>query len=283
MTNANYTTTATPQLTISCHADLQIIGTPDNVVVIDIDDNSPASRIDRQDDVILVTAVSDCDITCPIGATLTIEHASGDLRVTQVKGALAVNAVNGDAALHDVGPTAIKTVQGDLSAARCQRRRADRCRARRRETQARGRQRGHQQSRGRSRRQRSGRRTGDQQRRRRRLAARRSLIAGQSYVVKAGGDVIFRVEGGGGQFALNCKGDLRVRLPMTNWTGNERSATGTYGDGSAQVTLMANGDLLVLPGTAGAPWDPDLLVRASGNDDRIGDEPVRNTDVQSAA
>ena len=35
---------------------------------------------------------------------------------------------------------------------------------------------------------------------------------------------------------------------MTNWTGNERSATGTYGDGSSQVTLMANGDLLVLPG-----------------------------------
>ncbi len=75
--------------------------------------------------------------------------------------------------------------------------------------------------------------------------------------MKAGGDVIFRVDGGGGQFALNCKGDLRVRLPMTNWTGNERSATGTYGDGSAQVTLMANGDLLVLPGKAGAPWDAD--------------------------
>jgi hypothetical protein len=77
--------------------------------------------------------------------------------------------------------------------------------------------------------------------------------------VKAGGDVILHVEGGGGQFALNCKGDLRVRLPMTNWTGNDRSATGTYGDGSAQVTLMANGDLLVLPASTGAPFDPDIL------------------------
>jgi SHOCT-like domain len=86
-----------------------------------------------------------------------------------------------------------------------------------------------------------------------------SLVTGQVYALKTGGDIIFRVEGGGGQFALNCKGDLRVRLPMTNWAGNDRSATGTYGDGSAQVTLMANGDLLVLPATTGTSFDPDVL------------------------
>jgi hypothetical protein len=259
MTNANYTTTAAPQLKISCHADLQITGAPDNVVAIDIDDNSPASRIERQDDAILITAMRDCDITCPIGSTLTIEHASGDLRLTQVKGTLAVNTINGDAVLHDVGPAAIKAVQGDLSL-------------------------------------RDG--AGDVQievvrgdAKIKRVAGnvainkvagdlvasdlggglavsnvggdaslQTSLAAGQSYIVKAGGDVIFRVDSGGGQFALNCKGDLRVRLPMTNWTGNDRSATGTYGDGSAQVTLLANGDLLVLPGMSGASsFDPDVL------------------------
>ena len=85
MTNANYTTSAAPQLKISCHADLQIVGTPDHIVAIDIEDNSPASRIERQEDVIQVTAMSDCAITCPIGTTLSIEHVSGDLRVTQVK------------------------------------------------------------------------------------------------------------------------------------------------------------------------------------------------------
>ena len=106
MTNANYTTTSTPQLKISCHADLAITGTPDNIVVIDIDDNSPASRVERQEDVITVAAASDCSITCPIGSQLSIEHASGDLRVLQVKGALAVNVINGDTALHDVGPAA---------------------------------------------------------------------------------------------------------------------------------------------------------------------------------
>jgi hypothetical protein len=257
MINANYTTTATPQLKISCYADLQVSGAPDNVVAIDIDDDSPSSRIERQDDVILVTAKGDCDITCPIGAGLTIEHASGDLRVMQIRGALAVNTINGDAVLHDVGPVAVKAVQGDLSL----------------------------------------RDAGDVQievvrgdAKLKRIAGnvvinkvagdlvandlggglavsdvggdaslQTSLAAGQSYAVKAGGDVILRVEGGGGQFALNCKGDLRLRLPMANWTGNNRSATGTYGDGSAHVTLQANGDLLVLPASSGAPFDPDAL------------------------
>jgi hypothetical protein len=258
MTNANYTTTSTPQLKISCHADLAITGTPDNLVVIDIDDDSPASQIGRQEEVISIAAASDCAITCPIGAALTIEHASGDLRILQVKGALAVNVINGDAALHDVGPATIKAVQGDLSVRDA---------------------------------------GGDVQievvrgdAKLKRVAGsiainkvagdfvasdlggglainlvggdaslQTNLMTGQVYALKSGGDTIFRVEGGGGQFALNCKGDLRVRLPMTNWTGNDRSATGTYGDGSAQVKLSANGDLLVLPASTGTQFDPDML------------------------
>jgi DUF4097 and DUF4098 domain-containing protein YvlB len=259
MTNANYTTTTTPQLKISCQGDLRIAGTTESVVTIDIDDSSPASRIERQDEIIIVTAVRDCDVTCPAGATLTIEHASGDLRVTQIKGALAVNTVNGDAVLHDVGPVTIKSVQGDLALrdaggnVRLEVVRGD---AKLKRV--------------------AGNVTldkvagdlvatdlggglavsnvgGD-------VSLQTSLAAGQAYTVKADGDVILRVNEGGGQFTLNCKGDLRVRLPMTSWNGNDRSATGTYGDGSAQVTLQANGDLLVLPSAAGAaPLDPDVL------------------------
>jgi hypothetical protein len=258
MTNANYTTTATPQLKIACHADLQITGAPDNNVVIDIDDNSPASRIERQDELIVITAVRDCDITCPIGSQLTIEHASGDLRVLQVKGALAVNTINGDAVLHDVGPVTLKAVQGDLSLrdaggdVQIEVVRGD---AKLKHTvgnvaisKVAGDFVGSDLNGGLA----VGMVGGD-------ASLQTSLAAGRSYAVKAGGDVIFRVEGGGGQFVLNCKGDRRVRLPMTDWTGNDRSATGTYGDGSAQVTLIANGDLLVLPASSGAPFDPDEL------------------------
>jgi hypothetical protein len=259
MTNANYTTTATPQLMISCHADLQITGAPDNNIVIDIDDNSPASRIERQDDVITIMAKGDCDITCPIGAAVTIEHASGDLRVMQVKGVLAVNTINGDAALHDVGSVTIKAVQGDLSLrdasgdVQIEVVRGDAKLKRVTGSIAMNKVAGDLVANDLGGGLAVNNVGGD-------ASLQTSLAAGWPYVVKAGGDVIFRVEGGGGQFALNCKGDLRVRLPMTNWAGNDRTATGTYGDGSAQVSLLANGDLLVLPGTAGASsFDPDVL------------------------
>lgn len=257
MTNANYTTSATPQLIIVCHADLNIIGVPDNVLQIEIDGDSSASHIERQEDAITVTARDDCVVSCPIGCVLTVEHLSGDLRVTQVKGQLTIKAVNGDAALNDIGAVAIKTVQGDLAV-----RGAD----------------------------------GDVQidivrgdAKLKRVAGsvainkvagdlvvddlggglavntvngdaslETMLQSGQLYVAKAGGDVIFRVKGGGGQFTLNCKGDLRVRVPMTNWTGNDRSGAGLYGEGTAQVTLVANGDLLVLP-AAGSAMDADQI------------------------
>jgi hypothetical protein len=257
MTNANYTTTSTPHLKISCHADLQITGAPDNIVAIDIDDDSPASRIERQDDVITIKAVHDCSITCPIETALSIEHVSGDLRVTQVKGTLTLNAVNGDAALHDVGQVAIKTVQGDLSlrdAAEVQIEivRGDaklkRIAGSAAINKIAGDLVGNDLDGGLAVNQVGG-----------DASLQTNLAAGRSYAVKTGGDVILRVAGGGGQFALNCRGDLRVRLPMTNWTGNDRSAAGTYGDGSAQVALQAGGDLLVLPATTGASFDPDVL------------------------
>ncbi len=259
MTNANYTTTATPQLKISCHADLQITGTPDNSVVIDIDDDSPNSRIDRQEDVILIKAHNDCNITCPIGAALAIEHVSGDLRVMQVKGALAITAINGDAVLHDIGPAAIKNIQGDLSLrdasgdVQIEIVRGDAKLKRITGNVAINKVAGDLDATDLNGSLAVSNVGGD-------AVLQTSLAAGQSYAVKTGGDLILRVSGGGGQFALNCKGDLRVRLPMTNWVGNDRAASGTYGDGSAQVTLMANGDLLVLPGAAGASsFDPDVL------------------------
>jgi hypothetical protein len=258
MTNANYTTSDAPQIKITCHADLQISGAPDNSVVIDIDDDSPASRIERQDDVIQVTAVRDCNIVCPIGTSLTIEHTSGDLRVLQVKGALAVNTINGDAVLHDLGPARVNTVQGDLSLrdvsgdAQIEVVRGDAKLKRIAGNIAIDKIAGDLVAGDLSGGLTVSQVGGD-------ASLQTNLAAGKSYAVKAGGDVILRVEGGGGQFALNCKGDLRVRLPMTNWTGNDRSATGTHGDGSAQVTLIANGDLLVLPASTGAPFDPDVL------------------------
>lgn len=258
MTHANYTTSPTPQLKISCQADLQIIGAQDNVVRIDIDDDSPASHIDRQEETITITALDDCRISCPLGTALTIEHTAGDLRVMQVKGPLALNGVNGDAALHDVGALALKSVQGDLSvrdaAGDVQ---IDLVRGDAKLKHLGGnvsinKVAGDLTASDLDGNLAVGNVNGD-------FSLQTTLHAGQTYAAKAGGDIVLRLEGGGGQFTLSCKGDLRVRVPMTNWTGNKRSGTGTYGDGAAQVTLVANGDLLVLPGTTGANFDADGL------------------------
>src|SRR3972149_133123 len=205
MTNANYTTTAAPQLKISCQADLQIVGTSDNVVVIDIDDTSPASRIERQGEIIVGTAMRDCNISCPSGATLTLEHVSGDLRVTQVKGVLAVNTVNGDAVLHDVGPVSLKTVQGDLSLrdaggdVQIEVVRGDAKLKHVAGSVALNKVAGDLIANDLGGGLAVSNVGGD-------ASLQTSLTAGQSYAVKAGGDVILRVDGGGGPLALDCKG-----------------------------------------------------------------------------
>ena len=256
MVNAQYTTSATPHLKITCHNDLLIAGSPDNTVVIDIDGDSPTSRAERHDEEISVTAMDDCSISCPNGAILTIEHVSGDLRVTQVTGQATIQTVNGDAALNDIGPLLLQTVQGDLVArgvsgdVQIETVRGDakvkRVAGQVAISKVAGDCTVHDLDGNLT----IGNVGGD-------LAVEVEFKAGRSYAAKAGGDIVLRVDGGGAQLTLNCKGDLRVRVPTTHWTGDDRSGTGTLGDGSAQVTLMANGDILVLRGTTGTSFDAE--------------------------
>jgi len=257
MTSTNYATSNTPHLTITCHNDLVISGGAQTSMDINIDDDSPANRIERSGETITVVAMDSCVVTCPIGTSITIELASGDLRVTQIKGTLAINAVNGDAVLRDIGPAEIQTVQGDVSIRdvdgdlRVGTVRGD-AKIKRVEGQFS-----------------IGRVAGD-------LVAHdlagaatfgdiggdASLevvfVAGQSYAVHAGGDVVLRIDGGGAELTLNAGGDIRSRVPMISWQGNGHQATGTLGDGSAKVALMAGGDILILPGKVSG-FDADTL------------------------
>ena len=256
MTTANYTTSASPHLTITCHNDLSIAGTGDNALSITIDDDSPASKIERSGETITVTAMDTCDIVCPTNTSITIELVSGDLRVTQIKGTLAIDTVNGDAALRDVGPAMVKVVQGDLSIRdvtgdmRIEMVRGD-AKVKRISGQlsidrVSGDLVAHDLGLSAA----LGNVAGD-------LLIETELQAGQSYSAKANGDIVLRISGGGAQFALNARGDLRTRVPLSNWQGNEHAGTGTLGDGSANVALNAGGDLLILPGTG--HWDTDTF------------------------
>ena len=258
MTIANFATSGTPQLVITCHNDLSVTGSSEAGVNIVIDDDSSANRIERHDETLVIFAVDSCDIVCPSGASIAIEQVSGDLRVTQIKGTLAIQAVNGDAALRDVGPTDAQTVQGDFAA-----RDVDgdlRIGAVRGDVKIK----------------RVGgqvmveRISGDLSAQDLASGAAFNQVAGdaaleiefvpdQAYAVNAKGDIVLRVNGGGAQLALKAGGDLRSRLPMLNWQGNEHEALGTIGDGLAKVALNAGGDLLVLPGKSGTGFDPTVF------------------------
>lgn len=257
MVRANFTLDGTPRITVTCHNDLAITGTPGHTLTVDIDDESPASRVDRHDLNVEVQAANDCAITCPDDAELLIKHASGDLHVSQIKGAITIGTVNGDAALYDIGPLQLQTVQGDLSLrdaggdVHIDTVRGD---AKLKRVAGRvnvGRVAGdlvaHDLDSGAT----FGKVGGDAQ-------LELEFKPGEAYLTKAGGDIDLRVNGGGATLTLACQGDLRTRLPLTNWAGNDQSGRGVYGDGSASVSLSAGGDLLVRPAKPDR-FDPDAL------------------------
>ncbi len=258
MTIANFSTSATPQLVITCHNDLSVTGSSETNVNITIDDDSPANLVERNGETIMITAVDSCEVVCPSGASIAIEQVSGDLRVTQIKGTLAIQTVNGDAALRDVGPADVQTVQGDLSVRdvdgdlRIGTVRGD----------AKLKRVGGQVA--------ADRISGDLAAQDLDTGAAFNHVAGdasleiefapdQTYTANAKGDIALRVNGGGAQLALKANGDVRSRVPMINWQGNEHEAIGTLGDGSARVALTAGGDLLILPGKSGSGFDPETF------------------------
>jgi hypothetical protein len=254
MTTTQYDTSATPHITVSCHGDLSIIGSTDNRVLINIDDNSPATTVERNGETIVANAMEDCEIMCPANSSVTIQLASGDLRVMQLTGPLAIENVNGDAKLRDLGPIMIKNVQGDLDLrdidgeAQVDTVRGD----------AIIKHAGAQLNIKRV----SGdlvvedlgagasfeRIDGD-------LKIETELQPNQSYTAAVNGDALLYVLGGGAKMNLTSKGEIRCRVPVTQWQGNDRAATGVLGDGSASVSLSAQGDVLILSG--GGRWDAE--------------------------
>jgi hypothetical protein len=255
MTTTPFATSATPHITVNdCHADLAIIGSPENQVVIEIDDESPATHIERTGETIVVTAMDSCEIVCPASASITVQHVSGDLRVNELKGTLAIDTVNGDVSLRDIGPTMLRNIQGDLSVRdgsgdlRIETVRGDAKVKRVAGNVAIDRVSGDLVTSDLGQNASFGSVNGD-------ISIDTDLKPGQAVMAKANGDIVLRINSGGAQLNLNSRGDLRCRVPVTNWQGNDRSATARLGDGSAAVSLTADGDLLVLPGSN--RWDTD--------------------------
>jgi hypothetical protein len=248
----SYETSDAPHVTVvSGSGDLTVVGSEQpGLAVLGVEDRI---KVERQGESFTITADDDCDIHCPLKTSVTIKQVNGDLRVQGLGGPLAIEAVNGDVELRDVGPTSLRLVRGDFEV-----------------RGVKGELRVESVSGDAKVRQASGAVAlksvrGD-------LAARdleggavveqvggdvslsTALAKGASYRFQARGDISAKVEASDGARLTLEGGDIHCRLPLQFSERSSRRVVGTLGEGSAELTLQAKGDLSV--SERGESWGP---------------------------
>jgi hypothetical protein len=103
-----------PQLIMECLADLDVNGGREGEVAVKVYNGEDALTVVQEGEQLTITARARCKVACPRGSSLTLRAVRGDLRVRRLDGAIAAEAISGDAVLKEVGPITIANVSGDL-------------------------------------------------------------------------------------------------------------------------------------------------------------------------
>lgn len=248
----SYETSDAPHITLArCGGELTILGSEQpGVAVLG---NEDKFKVERQGESFTIEAEDDCDIHCPLKTSVTIKQVNGDLNVHGLEGPLAIESVNGDVELRDVGPTSLRQVRGDFevrgvkgelrvesvngdakvrqasSAVTLKSVRGDLA-VRDLEGGGVAEQVG-----------------GD-------VSLSTALAKGRSYRFQAKGDISAKVQVNGGARLTLEGGDIHCRLPLQISERSARRIVGTLGDSSAELTLQAKGDLSV--SDRGEGWGP---------------------------
>lgn len=106
----------TPHLTISCDSDLDISGGRESEVAIKVYGGAEDLQVQREGESFTLVIRSRCKVACPRSTTVTASQVHGNLRVRGVDGPVAVQRVDGDTTLKEVGPTTITSAHGNLRA-----------------------------------------------------------------------------------------------------------------------------------------------------------------------
>ncbi len=106
----------TPHLTVTCHSDLDISGGREGEIAIKVYGGPEDLQVQREGESFTLTVTSRCKVACPHGTTVTVPQVNGNLRVRGVDGPVAVEQINGDTTLKDVGPTTITNAHGNVRA-----------------------------------------------------------------------------------------------------------------------------------------------------------------------
>ncbi len=239
----NFDTSDAPHITVArCGGSLSLVGTDPRGMAVLGDENQ--LKVERQGESFTVTANSDCDIHCPPGTSVTIKQVNGDLSALGLGGPLAIESVGGNVELRDLGPATLRHAGGDMEARGVQ---------------------------GELRIESVG---GDAQVRQvsgavtiesvggdlvlRELGGGATVkhvggdvslntaLGGAAYRLEAGGDISAKVEVGSGARLTLKGGDVHCRLPLQITERAPGRIVGTLGDGIAELTLFAGGDVLVV-------------------------------------
>ena len=239
----SFDTSDSPHLTVArCGGNLSIVGTDQRGLAVLGDENQ--IKVERQGESFTVTANGDCDVHCPPGASVTLKQVSGDLSVLGLGGPLAIESASGMVTLRDIGPTTLRQACGDLEVRGVT-----------------GELKVESVSGDAKVRQVSGAVElksvhGD-------LAARdldggavaehvsgdvslsTALAKGAAYRFQASGDISAKVDVGSGARVTLKGSEVHCRLPLQTTERTASRIVGTLGDGSAELTLQASGDLSV--------------------------------------
>jgi hypothetical protein len=108
------TTSESPQVVLEIHANLRLKGWDELQVAAKTDSENNLS-IEQVDDTIRVVCNSDCKVSVPRLAMVTVETVSGDATIKGLEGELILQEAQGNLVIHGAGQTVIHAVHGDLS------------------------------------------------------------------------------------------------------------------------------------------------------------------------
>lgn len=92
--------------------DLKVTGWEREEIMAKADD---ILELVQDGDEVTITCDDDLSVSVPMGASLQIDHAAGDVRVTKMNGPISLGSVTGDLSMHQVGPVTLGALEGDLS------------------------------------------------------------------------------------------------------------------------------------------------------------------------
>lgn len=113
MTQERFETGKTPQVSVAaCNGDLVVKSWADSAVLVKGDQY----EANQTEAALSIVSRDKLQLWLPTGATLAVEQTKGDLVIKHVVGDLSIGEVEGDVVLVGLGQVKIQTVHGDLSA-----------------------------------------------------------------------------------------------------------------------------------------------------------------------